>query len=169
VFAASIAAVIGIAGTGLQEAVKEGMRASVHGWWRLRSAEYAPTDYLLGALVVVHLGAAMVFFGDSRRFADSAMGRLVRWCASFTFTLYLFHYPMLLGLRALRGSAPASPIAGLGSVAATLVGVWLVSFVTERQLPWWRRAADAALQRLIGGAGDAVADVPAAVAVPNRG
>jgi len=134
----SVLGVVFIGASSLEGNVRDLLRTHVHGWWRMRSAEYVLTDYAIGALMAIHLITAAYLFGDGRRFAESRVGRLVRYCAGFTFTLYLFHYPLLLALRALRAPQPASLGVGLGSIAATLVGVWVVGFATERQLPRWR-------------------------------
>ena len=148
-FASSAIGVAVIAGTDLQEFVRGLLRLRVHAWWRMRSAEYVATDYLIGALVAVHLAVAAWLFGDSRRFTDSRIGQFAARCAGFTFTLYLFHYPMLLVFRAMRGPEPPSMAAGLTAIAAALAGAWIVSLATERQLPRWRRIAAAAAERVV--------------------
>ena len=130
-----------IASSHLQEDVRQVLIARIHGWWRMRGSEYVVTDYVIGILVAIHLVSALSLFGDGRRLYDSRAGRAIRYCASFTFTLYLFHYPILLALKAVGGSQSPSLIGGLGVVAVTLAGVWVVSFGTERQLPRWKRMA----------------------------
>lgn len=140
-FAGSVACVVLIASSHLQEDVRQVLIARIHGWWRMRGSEYVVTDYVIGILVAIHLVSALSVFGDGRRLYDSRAGRTIRYCASFTFTLYLFHYPILLALKAVGGSQSPSLIGGLGVVAVTLAGVWVVSFGTERQLPRWKRMA----------------------------
>ncbi len=143
---ASVLGIVLLAGSSIQESVRAILRAHVHGWWRMRSAEYVVTDYVIGLLIAAHLVAAACLFGDARRFAESRLGRLARYCAGFTFTLYLFHYPMLLALSAIRAPRPPSLAAGFGSIAVTLAGVWIVAFATERQLPRWRRLAQTTIE-----------------------
>jgi len=144
-FVLSIAAVVLLATSTLEETTRELLRRSVYGWWRMRASEYAVTDYLIGVLVAAHLVAALALFGDGRRFHDSRAGRAARYCAGFTFTLYLFHYPLLIAIaRAVSLSAP-STVRGLALVAVTLAAVWLISFATERQLPRWQHAVSSLL------------------------
>jgi peptidoglycan/LPS O-acetylase OafA/YrhL len=134
-----------LASSTLEDSVKLFLIQRVHGWWRMRGSEHMVTDYVLGVLVAVHLVTALYLFGDGRGFHDSRTGRVVRYCASFTFTLYLFHYPILLLLRAASGSPSASMAGGIGFIGLTLGAVWLIAFATERQLPRWRRMSRAAL------------------------
>jgi peptidoglycan/LPS O-acetylase OafA/YrhL len=146
-FAGSVTGIVLIASSHLQEDVRQVLIARIHGWWRMRGSEYVVTDYVIGILVAIHLVSALSVFGNGRHLYDSRAGRAIRYCAGFTFTLYLFHYPILLALKAARGSQPPSLIEGLGVIAVTLVGVWLVAFGTERQLPRWKQMARAVVAR----------------------
>ena len=142
-FALSILGVLVLASTHLQEDVRQVIATKIPGWWRLRNSELVVTDYALAMLVALHLVSALYLFGHGRRFHDSSVGRAVRYCAGFTFTLYLFHYPLLLLLKAASGPAHATPAIGLASIAIVLAAVWAIAFGTERQLPRWRRMAQA--------------------------
>jgi peptidoglycan/LPS O-acetylase OafA/YrhL len=146
-FAGSVAGIVLIASSHLQEDVRQLLIARIHGWWRMRGSEYVVTDYVIGILVAIHLVSALWVFGEGRRLYDSRAGRAIRYCAGFTFTLYLFHYPILLALKAVRGSQPPSLTGGLGVIAMTLAGVWVVAFGTERQLPRWKQMARAVVAR----------------------
>jgi hypothetical protein len=148
-FALSVIGVLILASSTLEDSVKQALSRNVYGWWRMRGSEYLFTDYMLGILFAIHLVAALYLFGDDCRFHDSRAGRLVRYCASFTFTLYLFHYPILLLLKAASGSTAASMIRGFGFIGLTLGAVWLIAFTTERQLPRWRQMTRAALALLL--------------------
>ena len=93
------------------------------GWMaaHLRYSQYVLGDLVTAAAVALNLYAA--------RYAGLRFGRLARpidWAASFTFALYLLHYPLLTLYRVLN-----LPLAAL--IAAVLASVLLLGQVTERQ------------------------------------
>lgn len=94
----------------------------------LHYARFAPTDWLIGILIAANIAAAR----DARLVWPSASARVVRWAASFTFALYLSHYP-LLEFWAGHFHPPWPALVGL-----VLVSVWLFGLVTERQKHRWR-------------------------------
>jgi peptidoglycan/LPS O-acetylase OafA/YrhL len=161
-FALSLLGVLFLAASTLEDSVRDLIRRHIYGWWRMRGSEYALTDYAIGLLVAVHLAAALALFGDGRRLHASPLGRAIRYCAGFTFTLYLFHYPILLALTHVIGPASRSMTTGLGFICATLIIVWLIAFGTERQLPRWRRMMRRALDVFPQSATHGVTERPAA-------
>ncbi len=101
-----------------------------------RFGDYAQ-DYLVGGLFAVGL---VGFFGVSRAFGP-LLGRVagpVRWAAGATFTLYLFHVPLI---RFIVAVSPW-PVESFGVRAAVLAGVPLVVLLlaelTERRKAVWR-------------------------------
>jgi peptidoglycan/LPS O-acetylase OafA/YrhL len=94
----------------------------------LHYARFAPTDWLIGILIAVNIAAAR----DARLVWPRAGARLVRWAASFTFALYLSHYPLLEFW--VGHFDPPWPIL----VILVLVSVWMFGLVTERQKHRWR-------------------------------
>ncbi|HET8996031.1 MAG TPA: acyltransferase [Acetobacteraceae bacterium] len=104
------------------------------GWMgaHLRYSQYVLGDLLTGGVVAVNLYAA--------RYADLRFGwaaRPIAWGASFTFALYLLHYPLLQFYAALHLPVPAL-------IAAVLGSALLLGQVTERQkdgLRAWMMAA----------------------------
>lgn len=119
----------------------------------LSMSEWVLSDYPLAATVVVALAAL-------RPLAHLASSRLERWeapiryAAGFSFSLYLFHFP-LLGLMERFGPAlPDGPWWVLAPIAATLLACAGIAWLTERRTPALRRWLDRA--------------VPASKAVPFR-
>lgn len=128
-----------IVATDLDGMVRDHLKQAIPAWWHLRYSQRVVTDVLLGALVAWHLwsfqhGPAWL----QARFAAGA-AHWARW-AGFSFTLYLFHMPLVTIAGSLTPSAWKGPLASV-AWAALFVGLcWLISLGTERQLPRWRRA-----------------------------
>ncbi|HET7267575.1 MAG TPA: acyltransferase [Oleiagrimonas sp.] len=96
----------------------------------LRYSQFFLSDYLIGILAITNIYALR--HCDFHLFAGRA--RPVRLAASFTFSLYLFHMPLLKFYRTAFGTDPDSFTAWTLMVAATLVSVVLLGMVTE-----WRK------------------------------
>lgn len=104
------------------------------GEWRgqLGFSRFALSDFLLG------LAVCMVFIG-LRPVANRwpgllrAIERPAKSLAGFSFTLYLFHWPMLNILRTVGVSAGESPLAFAALIAALIGICYAVSLGTERQ------------------------------------
>ena len=107
-------------------------------------------DFALGCILAAHF-VAVANLADPLRFLLKARG-FARTIASFTFSTYVYHLPLLvliwggLGLR--------SPWVVLPLLA---VGIWVLGAATERQLPFFRRLL-----------GSAVAPVSTGYRKPNR-
>ena len=116
----------------------------IPGFWRLEAAQRVVTDYA----IALALGAHLVAYGSLPLAVRSFFERTrAQWTflAGFSFTLYLFHRPLTtLAGEAIDKEHMSVPLS-LGFLALVLVFCWLLSFVTERQLPRWR----AALRRLL--------------------
>lgn len=128
-FAASLLAAAIVVVADPNTAINTWANSLTGGWMvaHLRYSRYVLGDLLTGSIVALNLYAA--------RHADLSFGRLagpIAWCASFTFALYLLHYP-LLDLYSLL--APPTPVL----IAAVLGTVLLLGLVTERQKDRLRR------------------------------
>lgn len=96
----------------------------------LRYSQFFLSDYLIGILALVNIHAMR--YCDFGLFARHA--RPMRLAASFTFSLYLFHMPLLQFFRVVFGTDPGSFGAWALLLGATLVSVVLLGLVTE-----WRK------------------------------
>ena len=104
-------------------AINAWANAQSGGWMaaRLRYSQFVLGDLLTGGVVALNVYAA--------RDAELWFGRLaqpIAWGASFTFALYLLHYPLLSFYSALHLPVPAL-------IAAVLASVLLLGQVTEQQ------------------------------------
>lgn len=113
--------------------------------WRPEIAQ----DYLISALFVGHLIAFRVISDDLtglfRRVAP-----VVRWLASHTFSLYLFHLPIAQFLAAATPLPPQHPLTRGIVFLGTLVLVGLLAPVTEWRKEFWRRQCRGLFAALAG-------------------
>lgn len=65
--------------------------------------------------------------------------RLVRWLAGATFSIYLYHYPLLMLLTVVNPWPPASWAGRAFVLGVTLFLVFALAEVTERRKEVWRR------------------------------
>jgi peptidoglycan/LPS O-acetylase OafA/YrhL len=108
-------------------------------------------DYLLGALVAAHFaGIRMSGLGFAALFR---LERPIRWAAGMTFSLYLFHRPLLQMFSAIGPGRPGEAGHNLFVAVATLAACAALAEVTERRKDVLRRALD----RLLAGAAPAPA------------
>lgn len=106
--------------------------------WRLESSQRFLTDYLVAALVVLHIRS---FSSLPQRFRNlflrqrSSLAAL----AGFSFTLYLFHRPFTIGIGAYWPAGQSETLYSLAAAVSIVLLCWAISFLTEKQLPHWRR------------------------------
>jgi peptidoglycan/LPS O-acetylase OafA/YrhL len=131
-----------VAYSGLDMGIKDALHAQVPGYWRLEYSQRFVTDNLLGVLVVAHLYAYGQLQGPVPRWFEQHRARWAAW-AGFSFTLYLFHKPLLAWLTAVAPASLRGPVASLLVAALLTAACWALSWATERQLPRWRHAAQA--------------------------
>ena len=86
---------------------------------------------------------AVHFFGVFALAKDAAWigqrsERAIRWLAGATFSIYLFHSPLLTLLYALPGYDAANPAHYLGAGAVTLAACFALAEVSERRLQAWK-------------------------------
>ena len=141
----SIAAVVAIEVIGLDHEVKSQLQRYVRGFWILGASQRVATDYLLGAVIAVHIYAFSSLHAGYQDFIFRMRPILFR-LAGFSFTLYLFHRPFSLVLSKLFSLPNDSAALAAGWATVILSTCWLISFGTERQLRWWRSQIDAALK-----------------------
>ncbi len=64
--------------------------------------------------------------------------RMIKWLAGATFSIYLFHYPLLTLLHAIPGYDAAKPLHYWGAGLITLVLCFLLAEISERRLHAWK-------------------------------
>lgn len=104
----------------------------------LGNSEWVLSDYVLTATVVIALAAL-------RPLAQAGSHQLerweapIRWAAGFSFSLYLFHFPLLDLLERFGPELPQGPWWVLAPIAATLALCAGIAQLTERRTPALRR------------------------------
>jgi peptidoglycan/LPS O-acetylase OafA/YrhL len=102
-------------------------------------------DGALGVAVAAHF--AGIRLSGFRFSALAALGRPIRWAAGMTFSLYLFHRPLLQMFSAVGPGEPGEAFHNLFVAAATLATCAALAEVTERRKDVLRRLLD----RLLAG------------------
>jgi peptidoglycan/LPS O-acetylase OafA/YrhL len=95
-------------------------------------------DYVLGALVALNF----IAFRSCAPVFDRVLlpiARPIRWAASYTFSLYLFHRPLILFFTALIHGDPRTSGFYYGVVVLVLVSVVALGSVTEHRKSWFKR------------------------------
>lgn len=103
----------------------------------LSNSQNFASNYLVALLFGLNIFSAAYL--PMRLFQSRRIGSAIKYAASFTFVLYLTHFPLLFFYANVLHHDPHSPGSVLLIVAATLVTVWLLGFVTEHQKLAWRR------------------------------
>lgn len=117
-------------------------------------------DYVLGFSdefiwnVLIALLMAAHFIGVHRLAREAAWisaraGAAIRWLAGATFSIYLFHYPVLNFLHGLPGFDSAKPAHQVALAAVALAACFLLAEVSERRLAFWKRLVGRLLGRLV--------------------
>ncbi|WP_395393971.1 acyltransferase [Novosphingobium sp. BL-8A] len=113
-------------------------------WWpgQTQWSQWAFADFAMGLIMVMALVSlrpmAERFAGPVMRLKDLA-GLL----AGFSFTLYLFHWPLLQLARSHGLVAGRSPVAFVALLGLVVAACALISLLTERQSPRLRRWMEA--------------------------
>lgn len=135
----------------LSELGSEWLRTLVGPEWHKQAtfSRYFITDYLLALVIAANF---VGFRGIAHHFAAPLIRceRPIRWVASFTFSLYLLHQPLLQFFGALIHGDPSRPWFYLQVLAATLACVVAISLLTEQKRAHLRNAIRRRLLALAG-------------------
>jgi peptidoglycan/LPS O-acetylase OafA/YrhL len=72
----------------------------------------------------------------------------IRWCAGQTFSLYLFHFPLLILAYAATHYNRASALADSAAGLAVILSCFLLSSISESRKRWWRNLIQGAAARI---------------------
>jgi len=113
-------------------------------WTQLVFSKYFLSDYLLGPLVAMNF---VGFRGIAHRFAlvFAVAGDAIRFLAGFTFSLYLFHQPLILFFAALIDGNPQRLWFYSEVMLLVVISVFLLGSVTERRKRFYHRQASRAV------------------------
>lgn len=104
----------------------------------LHKARYVLHSYVVALLVAANFIGAHGVLQGAYLLGKRADG-LIRWCAEHTFTLYLFHFPMLFFIAAWSPWQPTDPRHALLLLGVTLLSVVLFARIGEARKREWRR------------------------------
>lgn len=137
---ATFAGYVGYKLTGLEETLVTLGNAPFGGYdvTPLGSAQRWLHDWVVGVFVVVHLHA----LGHAQLSFREMPARVIRWCASFTFTLYLLHAPLLTFATGVLPYDPTNLLHIIGFAVLVLACVVGVGMLTEHRKRPYRRLFD---------------------------
>lgn len=98
-------------------------------------------DYVLGILVTMHLAGALFLSRNIELVIPVAIEKVIRYLAGMTFSLYLYHFPLLMLGTALFDN-------GIIIVLMVLLVVALLAPVTEGRKSEWKHLFEHGLTRL---------------------
>jgi peptidoglycan/LPS O-acetylase OafA/YrhL len=125
----------------VSDVLRAWLYATVPGAWRLHYSTQFVYDLLLGVVVAAHF-TAIASLGHVTRVLEK-VAPVVRYLAGCTFTLYVFHGPLMAINRDLLGLT--SPLAYYGVMA---LGVLAAAELTERRVKWYRTLVAALVARV---------------------
>jgi peptidoglycan/LPS O-acetylase OafA/YrhL len=128
-FVVSLLALLAEKAIGIEEALN-GYTSEMLGPAATEALRYS--RFFLGDYVFAGLIAANLFSARDCGWSFGAMGPLITYGASFTFSLYLMHYPLLQFFARLFEPPPTV------LAVAVLMSAWALGLVTERQKRWLR-------------------------------
>jgi peptidoglycan/LPS O-acetylase OafA/YrhL len=94
---------------------------------------YFSNAFVSAILLSLFVAAAIYAFDRVMEGASvpRMLGRVIRWCANMTFSLYLLHYPILVFAAATLPYDHSSRFAAIAILAAILMVIALISHFTE--------------------------------------
>lgn len=137
-FLTSILVIIAIDVLAIDHAIKDFLHQHVPGFWRLERSQRLVTDFVIAFFLLLNI-VAFSYMPKKFRAFFSHFRSLFGYLAGFSFTLYLFHYPMtqLLGFH--YPNTERSLLYSILALSGLLLACLTISYVTERQLKRWRQ------------------------------
>lgn len=97
----------------------------VGGDWRF------PSDYFVALIFAATVWLSAAAFGENT--PKKWPGSVIRWCASYTFSLYLYHAPLLIFLNVAMKGAVSTEIHPWLLIGLILAVVWALGSMTEQR------------------------------------
>lgn len=118
--------------SGLDGDIKDYLHNNVPGFWRLDDSQRFVTDYILALCVAANIFSARFLMGNNPFFSDR-MTRYVSLIAGMTFSLYIYHFPLLNILKRMDFPVGQSELAAVPVVFFVLMICFTFSLFTERK------------------------------------
>jgi peptidoglycan/LPS O-acetylase OafA/YrhL len=114
--------------------------------WLAESRHFL-SSYITGGLITVNF---IGFSSLSKHLVpkEIPLERAIRFLASYTFTLYLLHYPLLNFFAALLHDGPRTLFGQALLFLLTLTAVLLIGNLTEHRKAWWRALFERLAERI---------------------
>ncbi|MGE6698181.1 acyltransferase family protein [Hyphomonas sp. NPDC076900] len=106
-------------------------------------------NFLISLLMTAHF-AGVYRLAQGAGWIGARAEAAIRWCAGATFSIYLFHYPILTFLHGLPGYDGANGLHAALLAAATLAACFALAEVSERRLDVWKRLMESLFRRAGG-------------------
>jgi peptidoglycan/LPS O-acetylase OafA/YrhL len=116
--------------------------ASATPWQMFGFADEFLWNNLLAILFASHF-LGVFFLAKQASWVPPRFEQSIRWLAGATFSIYLFHYPILTLLHAIPGYKAANPAHYIGVGFVTLIACFLLAELSERRLKAWKGLFDA--------------------------
>lgn len=116
---------------------------------QLAFSKYFLGDWVLGGLILINF-AAFRAIAEHFSFLFNPVKKIIRYAASFTLTLYLFHQPLILFFAALIPGEKGNIIYFWQTMAATIITIFFIGLFTEHKredLRYWLRIKLSALEQ----------------------
>jgi peptidoglycan/LPS O-acetylase OafA/YrhL len=119
-------------------AIRQFLHQIIPGFWRLNASQRLVTDHLVGIAILLNIYS---FGGLNVRVKElfSRSSKTLGFLAGFSFTLYLFHRPIIQVAGRMFPNINASIAYSASWVIAILICCYLISWLTERQTNRWRQ------------------------------
>jgi len=119
-------------------AIRQFLHQAIPGFWRLTASQRLVTDHLVGIAILLNIYA---FGGLNLRFKQifSRNRKTLGLLAGFSFTLYLFHRPIVQVAGHIFPNSDGSIAYSATWVLGILFCSYLISWLTERQTKRWRQ------------------------------
>jgi len=137
-FLTSLAVIVAINLLEIDDTVRDAIKRMVPGFWRLEGSQLLITDFVIALALMLNILVFSYLPAKFRALFDS-FRNVFTYLAGFSFTLYLFHRPMTQLLGFYFPNTERSVAYSLIALVNVLFACLIISYVTERQLKWWRQ------------------------------
>lgn len=135
-----------IVNNGVDDGVKYYLHHKVPGFWRMADSQRFVTDYILALCVFANIFSARFLMQGGPFFSDR-IAQCISACSGMTFSLYMYHFPLLYMLKRMNIYSVESEISAIPVVFFVLLVCWVLSLVTEKKAVYLMRWLD---RRLVG-------------------